>query len=331
VPRTPEPAPAARLRDALVALTLVVEDVVTESTARPVPSYGGERPTSVIRLRGNGTAGRGENVAWTAAAHNAFCCHARAAPRGRWRLGEWAEAMRDVIPDPYGRAAAEAAAIDLALRQHRTQLFALAGVAPHPVRYVVSFGRVPDPVAEAERHGQAELKVDADPAWDDALYARLAALGRVAVLDFKGTGTVGDQERAHGALPDALLEDPRPGPEPWSRSLRARLVADAPLAAAGDLDALLVPPAFVNLKPGRMGGVLETLACAARCTAAGIGLYVGGMFEIAAGRLQLRDLAAILSPDAPNDIAPIGLGSRPPARPSRLRIDATAIGFGSQA
>jgi len=331
VPRTPDPGPAARLRDALADLTLVVEAVGCARHAVPVPSYGGERPTSVVRLRGRGAAGRGENVAWPDEAHTTFYRHARALPRGRWSVGDWSVAMRDVIPDPYGRAAAEAAAVDLALHQHRTHLLTLAGLPARPIRYVVSFARLPDPVAEAEREGDVGLKVDADPAWADAVYTRLAGLGRVHVLDFKWSGDLHDHERAHRALPDALLEDPRPGAEPWSASLVARLSFDAPLASAADVDALPVRPAFVNLKPARMGGVLELLDCAARCAADDIGLYVGGMFEVGVGRLQLRDLAAVLSPDGPNDIAPIVSGTGPAARPADLRVNAAAVGFGSEA
>jgi hypothetical protein len=329
VPPTAEPVPAERLRDALADLTVVVEEVGCERGTVPVPSYGGKRPTSVVRLRGQSATGRGENVAWTEEAHVTFCRHARALPRGRWSLADWSAAMHDVIPDAYGRAAAEAAAIDLALRQHRTHLLTLAGAPARPIRYVVSCGRFADPVAELEP--EVGLKIDVDPAWTDAVYAGLAALGRVAVLDFKWSGDLRDHERAHRALPDAVLEDPRPGTEPWSEGVVTRLSFDVPVGSTADLAGLPVRPAFVNLKPARMGGVLEALGCAARCAAAGIGLYVGGMFEIGVGRLQLRDLAAVLSPDGPNDIAPIALANRPAARPPALRVDEAAVGFGSDA
>ena len=38
-----------------------------------------------------------------------------------------------------------------------------------------------------------------------------------------------------------------------------------------------------------------------------IAIYVGGMFEIGVGRRQLGDLASVLCPDAPNDLAPVPL------------------------
>jgi len=306
VPPTPEAA--------LAALPVVVDDAECRVGAVRVPSYpGGVRPTSEVRLGD----GRGECVAWTAEAHEAFRARMAGVPRGRWaRLGEWAEAMRARFTDPYERAALEAAAIDLALRQAGTNLFERAGSTPRPVRYVVSYGRLRDPMAEVEPG--VELKLDVDPAWDSGTFA---ALRRVAVLDFKGTGNPADHERAHRAVPEALIEDALAGP--WSASLSTRLSFDAPVTSAHALDALPVRPAAVNLKPARMGGVLEALACAERCTREGIAVYVGGMFEVGAGRRQLRALAALLCPDAPNDVAPLV----PPERPPRLAVDAPAPGF----
>src|SRR2546427_13102233 len=80
----------------------------------------------------------------------------------------------------------------------------------------------------AEAKPGVELKLDVDPAWDGPTYA---ALRRVAVLDFKGTGSPADHERAHRALPEALIEDALAGP--WSASLRTRLGFDAPVTSAG--------------------------------------------------------------------------------------------------
>ena len=306
MPPTPEAA--------LAALPVGVDDVECRVGGVRVPSYpGGVRPTSEVRLGD----GRGECVAWTAEAHEAFRARLAGVPRGPWaRLGEWAEAMRARFTDPYERAALEAAAIDLALRQAGTNLFELAGGAPRPVRYVVSYGRLRDPMADAEPG--VELKLDVDPSWNDATYV---ALRRVAVLDFKGTGSPADHERAHRAVPEALIEDALAGP--WSASLSTRLSFDAPVTSARALDALPVRPAAVNLKPARMGGVLEALACAERCTRKGIAVYIGGMFEVGAGRRQLRALAALLCPDAPNDVAPLVTPERPP----RLAVDVSAPGF----
>jgi L-alanine-DL-glutamate epimerase-like enolase superfamily enzyme len=124
------------------------------------------------------------------------------------------------------------------------------------------------------------------------------------------------------------VEDPCWTAGPWSPSLARRLSADAPIRHRDDVARLPVVPAAVNLKPARMGGVLAALDAAAACTARGIALYVGGMFEIDVGRRQLQALAALLCPDGPNDVAPIGRAGAPAARPERLAVDGDAPGFG---
>jgi L-alanine-DL-glutamate epimerase-like enolase superfamily enzyme len=315
VPRTAEAGRAGPLAAALAELRIAIERIEVVCGTATLPSYpGGARPTSTVVLAGHGVAGRGENVAWTADAHAHL--DVAAVPRGTGRLGEWAAAIARGIREPYAHAALEAAAIDLALRQARTNVCELADVAPDPVRYVVSFEKVTDPVARARAEpGPVALKVDADPSWDDATWAALASTGRVAILDFKGAGRAPDLERAHRALPCALLEDP--GDAAWSASFRRRLALDAAIVSAAALDNVVVRPVAVNLKPARMGGVLEALRCAARCAELGVAIYMGGMFEVTVGRRQLRALAAALCPDATNDIAPLDCAERPP----RLAIE----------
>jgi L-alanine-DL-glutamate epimerase-like enolase superfamily enzyme len=326
VPATPE-----ALRAALGALVVTIDEAGANVRAVDLPSYpGGPRPSSVISLRGAGAVGRGEHVAWTAAAHVA--CRDRTLPRipcGRWELAAWSAVLATVADGPYERAALEAAAIDLALRQHGLTLFRLAGQAPRAVRYVVSFGQVADPAAEARSQGDVELKVDADPSWSDATFDALARAGRIAVLDWKNGGGRTDHERAHRMLPDALVEDPCWEAAPWSNGVARRLAADARLTAATEIHRLPVRPAAANIKPARMGGVLEALAGAAACQELGIAVYLGGMFEVDVGRRQLQALAALLCPDGPNDVAPIGCAGETPDRPAQIRVDPDTAGFGA--
>jgi hypothetical protein len=241
-------------------------------------------------------------------------------PRGRGRLDAFVAAIQALTTGAYERAALEAAAIDLALRQARTSCARLVEVESRPVRYVLSFGPMLDPMPAVAGAGELEVKLDADPRWDAPTLAALAASGRVAVLDWKGGGERLDHERLHDALPDALIEDPAPAAAPWSATLRARLVADAVVTTAAAATGI----ATINLKPARMGGVFEALDAAARCERDGGAVYFGGMWEVGPGRQQLRVLAALLSPDGPNDIAPLVHGGM---RPPRLRIDAAAVGF----
>jgi L-alanine-DL-glutamate epimerase-like enolase superfamily enzyme len=328
VPPTPD---AAALVAALAALPLVVDGAACTITAAALPSYpGGKRPGACVTLAGAGARGTGEHVAWTDADHAGLAAAlAGLVPRGRWTLGAWAAEMARRTPAPYARAALEAAAVDLALRQHDTTLFALAGAAPRPVRYVASFGRSADAAALVRRLRTAapglEWKIDVDPGWDEAVYAALAAAGQVAVLDFKGDGTGADHARAHRFLPAALLEDPSADAAPWSPGVRSRLSLDAVVQRAADVGAFPVTPAAVNVKPARLGGVFEALRTIAACQAAGIAVYLGGMWEVDVGRRQLHVLAALFAPGGPNDVAPLAAGA---PRPPRLVVDAGRAGFG---
>jgi hypothetical protein len=194
------------------------------------------------------------------------------------------------------------AAVELALRQRGTTLATLAGVTPAPVRTVVSFGRVADPAAEAARCPHDELKLDVDPAWSEGVWRGLGATGRVAILDWKGGGNADAYAHALAWVPDALHEDPA---EPYPAGIAERVSLDARITEPSALDG--VAPVACNLKPARMGSLLDAIRAAARCERRDIAIYVGGMFEVAVGRRQLRELASVLCPDGPNDLAPIPL------------------------
>ena len=103
---------------------------------------------------------------------------------------------------------------------------------------------------------------------------------------------------------------------------------DRSLTCADDFERLPVCPGAVNLKPARMGGVLEVLRLAARLDKRGVPFYLGGMFEVGIGRTQLHVLAAVLCPDGPNDVAPLCGPVAGHALPARLDTTADAVGFG---
>jgi len=336
VPPTPEAqtAAAAALARALRGLRVEVEEISVETSAVAIPSYpGGPRPSSSVTLHGGTACGTGEHVGWTTEEHSAFARRARALTRrlrGTRRLGDLARELPGVLAAPYDRAAIEAAAIDLALRQANLSLAALLDAKPQPVRYVVSFEATEDPVARLlDEVGETPglgAKVDVDPRWTDATFAALDATSRVAVLDWKRGGASADHERARRLVPEALQEDPGPTPSSCA-GVADRLSLDASFTQARALEELPIRPAAANVKPARMGGVLEALDGIASCMASGIAVYLGGMFEIGVGRRQLRDLAALLCPDAPNDVAPIEAGEAGEVRrPRPVRLSPARAG-----
>lgn len=188
----------------------------------------------------------------------------------------------------YRRWALEAAALDLALRQAGASLGEALGRAVRPVRFVVS-----PPAAHVRRFPGLRLKLDA-PALAPGL--------PVDVVDFKSEGDRALVDRALELYPEALLEDP---PLPVAS---ARASWDVSVRSAAD-----VRPAAVNVKPARIGGVRALLEVYEACAARGILVYGGGQHELGPGRRQIQLLAALLHPDAPNDVAPAGYNDAEPA------------------
>ena len=334
------------------ALTLRIDRVAATTRVVAVAGYDPPgRPSAEVEVEGAGEVGRGECVAWSPTAQARFAVRCRALlPPGTHRLGDLAARIRALGETPYERAAAEAAAVDLALRQAGANLFRLAGRPPAPVCFLLSFGTFADPARElrgilAEAASGARVKIDVDPAWPDGVFEELAGVREaVAVLDLKLRGDRRLAERAHAALPDALLEDPvldagsspldasrrDHGPDaPLPPSLLARIAFDGPVQHAADVEPLAPQPAAVNVKAPRMGGVLEALRAVTACRRSGIAVYVGGMFEVGPGRGQAQVLASLFSPSAWNDVAPLTVdeAGRWPSSPLAVPGEFMGLGF----
>jgi L-alanine-DL-glutamate epimerase-like enolase superfamily enzyme len=325
--------------DRLADLRVEVEGYALERLELAVsPEF--TRVTTVIRLRGGGEEGVGEDVTYEPedqVAQQDAGPYLRLA--GRWTLGELCERIGelDLFPQPprrevsrrYRRWAFESAALDLALRQAGTTLAAALGREPRPVTFVVSTRLAgPDmfaPIARRlERYPRMRFKLDPTNEWDDALIDRLAATGAVDTLDLKGQykGTPVDVETDPGlyrrvaeAFPHAWLEDPDLNDE-TERVLephRDRITWDAPLHTVADIEALPFKPRTINVKPSRFGGLEELFAVYDHCEANGIACYGGGQFELGPGRGQIEYLASLFHPDMPNDVAPVGYHAPEPA------------------
>jgi len=315
------------LADTLGALPVRVQAVHVQRRPVTVGDYPGARPSSVVRLSGRGQVGRGENVAFSDEDQARFEARAPSLLSARSTGDVWSGTVASLLDGSardYGRAALEAALIDLALRQAERSLGTLAGVSEASVRVVLSFAARPDAAAYARAlraAGRREaLKIDVDPAWTTAAVEALALEPDVAVLDFKGRGDARLATMLSPRFPAALFEDPPPG------TAHQHIARDAPLGDAAAVGATLARGEAANLKAPRMGGPLEVLRAlelARRTTPAAV-VYLGGMFEVDVGRTQARQLAALFCPDGPNDLAPL----QEPAGAPRLTIRLDTPGFG---
>jgi L-alanine-DL-glutamate epimerase-like enolase superfamily enzyme len=301
-------------------------------------STGFTRVTTVIRLRGGGEEGVGEDVTYTPADQDAF---QQAFGDGglplveRWgSLDELSRALDgvDLFPrgEPamaaarsYRRWAVESAALDLALRQGGVSFAETVGREARPVTFVVSLrlgdSATIDPVARRLALDPGlRFKLDPTPDWDDALVEALAATGAVDSVDLKGAyrGTPVDNpadaalyRRVAEGFPGAWIEDPDLSDPEAAAVLephRDRITWDAVIHSVADIEALPFAPRMLNVKPSRFGPVRALLATYDYCEAHGIGTYGGGQFELGPGRGQIQYLASLFSPDAPNDVAPVG-------------------------
>jgi len=318
----------------LADLPLSIEDYALEGLVRDVSS-GFTRHSTVIRLRGGGHDGVGEDVVYDAEDQIALQEAGPVQPlAGETTLGDFCaridaldlfpvEPVRGEVSRLYRRWAFHSAALDLALRQAGKPLHALLGIAPRPVTFVNS-RRLADPPDAGEieqlleRYPTLRFKLDPTPSWDDALVAALAATGAIDSADFKGhyKGTVVDNpadpalyRRVAEGFPDAWLEDPdldAPGIDELLEPHRDRITWDAPIHSVTDIEALPFAPKMVNVKPSRFGGLERLCAGYDYCAEHGIRAYGGGQFELGPGRGQAQYLASLFHPDTPNDIAPTG-------------------------
>lgn len=343
------------LYDAVRELPLTIEGYALDGLELNVSS-GFLRKTTVIRLRGAGEEGSGEDVTYAADEHDRQQALGPVLPlAGGWTLQSFSDHLGtlplfDHEPEQhayldYRRWGFESAALDLALRQAGVSLGSAVGRMPAPLSFVVSM-RLGEP-ATTERlrawlglYPGLRFKLDATPDWSAELIAELAATGAVDSVDFKGQyhGTSVDAppdpglyRRVVDGLPDAWLEDPALTPETETvlEPHRERVTWDAIIHSVADIEALRWPPRTVNVKPSRFGSVERLFAAYEHCAAHEIGAYGGGQFELGVGRGQIQLLASLFHPGTPNDVAPGGFNVDPqPGLPvSPLALEPEPIGF----
>jgi hypothetical protein len=316
----------------LAEMPVEVEEYVLDPLQATVSSEF-ERKTTVVRLRGAGQEGVGEDVTYDAVDHDILQAAGPALPlAGRFTLGSFAEHLSELslfdeppqreVSERYRTWAYESAALDLALRQAHTTLHAALDREPRPVRFVVSLrlGEPPslDPVRRRlDLYPGLRFKLDPTSSWDERLISELLSTGAVDSVDFKGYyhGSIVDQpadpvlyRRVVEAFADAWIEDPALTTETDAvlAPHRERFSWDAPIHSIADIEALPYPPRMVNIKPSRLGGLRNLLDAYDFCAARGIGNYGGGQFELGVGRGQIQYLASLFHAAAPNDVAPTG-------------------------
>ena len=308
------------LRDSLAGLRVRIDGYATERRELAV-SKDFTRVTTTVLLHGDDETGEGEDVTYTPQDHDDFPVDEMLA--GTWTLGElslrldeltlWSDEPKMEASTDYRRWAFESAALDLALRQAGKSLADAVGRVYRPVRFVASTRSEIEPYLALNPNLEFKLDVEAD--WDRTLMERLAATGRVRVLDLKayyrGTSVdlAPDPEQYRlvvECFPDVVIEDAwlEDGCREALAEAEERLSFDAPIHSWRDVEKLPLEPRWLNVKPSRFGTVDKLLECIEECDERGIRMYGGGQFELGPGRRQIQRLASLFYADAPNDVAP---------------------------
>lgn len=324
------------LYDPLGDLVVEIDDCELHRRERETTAF--TRVTTEIRLHGDEHTGYGEDVTYETALHDALQETGPPPLTGEYDHRTFSEVVGDIdlfpgnAPDrdafrQYRRWGFESAALDLALKQHDSNLADALDESYDPVRFVVSPKLGDPPSAGAVEEWLAiddglEFKLDPTSDWTPTLARTLSETESVRVLDLKGHyhGTEVDQppdselyELVLETFPDAIVEDPAVTDETATILEGAfdRLSWDAPVHSVEDLNAL-PETGWLNVKPSRFGSIEELLAAIEVTEDREIERYVGGQFELGPGREHLHALASLFSPTAPNDVAPVSYNDPEP-------------------
>ena len=294
------------------------------------------RLTTLVRLRGGGEEGVGEDVTYGGLDQVALQSEGKDFElAGSYTIDSFSKHLDEIElwPSPptteqfrpYRRWAFESAALDLALRQAGKSLVEAVEREARPLDFVVSMrlGAPGSPEPEnadrlkrlLERYPKTRFKLDPGNTWTRELVDELAATGAVDVFDLKGfyRGTPVDVDTdpelyrmVAEAVPSAWLEDADVTDEtlPVLEPVHDRLTWDAPIHCVQDVEDLRWKPRMINVKPSRFGSIERLFDTYDHCEREGIGCYGGGQSELADGRGQIQYLASVFHSDTPNDTAP---------------------------
>jgi hypothetical protein len=326
VPRPSRPPRHLSLYDSVRELPLEVESYALDRLEHAIsPEF--TRVTTVVRLRGRGEEGVGEDVTYHEASHPPPGDLPLAGSHTLDSYSKLLDGHDLFVAEPemaayrdYRRWALESAALDLALRQAGRPLASAVEREPRPVTFVVSMGLGDPPSIDLVRgwlvhYPGLRFKLDPRSSWTDELVAELAELDCVDSVDLKGQyeGTVVDQpadpdmyRRVIEGFPEAWIEDPAvtDETEPILEPVADRITWDAIIHSVEDIEALPCEPRSINIKPSRFGSVRRLFDAYDYCAEQAITPYGGGQFELGPGRGQIQYLASLFHPDTPNDVAP---------------------------
>lgn len=285
-------------------------------------SFGAEyhRDALLVRVAGPDTEGWGECVAMDAPLYSAEYVDGAQEVMRRFllpRLGSRAISadtvamkLAPVRGHPMAKAAIEAAVLDAELRLDGRRLADHLGAVHDRVPAGVSvgiqdsIGALLDAVEGYLAEGYRRIKLKIQPGWDiEPVGAVRERFGDIALqVDANAAYTLADAAQLAGLdafdlllIEQPLAEDDIVDHARLAGQIRTPICLDESIVSAkGAADAIeLGACAIVNIKPGRVGGLLEAVRIHDLCVARGVPVWCGGMLETGIGRAANLALGAL--------------------------------------
>lgn len=309
-----------------VHLALVEPFVTAHGTSR-------EREMLLVRVRTDEGDGWGECAApaeptytgeYVEGAHHVVVGHL--APRllavpGPVGPGDVARVLAGIRGHRMAKAALEMAVMDAALRAAGLSLAAFLGATRAAVPAGVAVGvtgdvrQLVEAVGRRVAQGYRRVKLKIAPGWDAVPVAAVReafGLGLLLQVDANGSYALGDPAALQmldgfglTLIEQPLAPDDLLGHARLAETLATPLCLDESITSAAVAATALALGAcrVVNVKPGRVGGLLEAVRVHDACVAAGVDAWVGGMLETGLGRAANVALAALPGFTLPGDLS----------------------------
>ena len=180
------------------------------------------------------------------------------------------------------------------------------------------FGAMTDVVQQAIEEGYQRLKFKISPSTDTTLFDKINPLlfDNQVYVSFDANGSYGfqdlDELEYFVSTYDTMIEQPI-SPSRFDVFMEAKkryptlkVCFDEEVKSIGDLIKLhsLGVLDELNLKIGRVGGIINSIEILNYCHENNISCWIGGMFETGIGRLQNLELAAYLPNATAHDLSP---------------------------
>ncbi len=218
------------------------------------------------------------------------------------------------------KAGIELALWDLKAKKAGVPLRALYGAARTEIEAGVSCGiedSLPDLVARVGGYldqGYRRIKIKIKPGWDVAACAAVREAFPDIMLQVDANGAYGPRDTETLAALDAfdllMVEQPFAPYDLWEHAklqkrMKTPVCLDESVLGADTARAALEMGScrIVNIKVGRVGGVVETRRVHDLCEAAGVPVWCGGMLESGIGRAHNLHIAALPGFKYPNDLS----------------------------